>query len=146
MSAAVVAGLIATAIWTASTGLFGLLRSDEKTSSLVGGCAPFTLFAQNQFDPFGAKIRLEPRPDSETEGSFAPNETIIVDGWVRGRSPYPTNTPPWNSGVWFHLSNNEGWVAFAAVRAVPTDPSQGNFAEGSDPAPLDQECAGSIRT
>jgi hypothetical protein len=113
---------------------------------LVGGCEPFNLYAQNQFDPLGAKIWAEPSPTADSSHGFAPNELLTVDGWVRTRSPYPSNPAPWDSDAWFHLANGAGWVSYAGVRADPTDPSTaGNFGEGSSPAPLDPVCAGSYR-
>ena len=145
MSAAIVAGLVSTSIWAAGSKWWPF--ADEEASALVGGCAPFNLYGQNQFQPYGTNTRAEPSPSAEVVGGFSPNELVTVDGWVRTRTPYPTNTPPWNSDAWFHLANDQGWVPFAAVRAVPTshDPDNG-FGPGSDPAPLDEECAGSIRS
>jgi len=65
----------------------------------VGGCAAFSLYAQNQFDPIGTKIWEAPSPTADSFRGFSPNELITVDGWVRTRSPYTSNTPPWDSEV-----------------------------------------------
>lgn len=145
ISAAVAAGLITAGILAAGSAWWPF--DEDHASALVGGCVPFDLYAQNQFEPYGTNTRAEPYPSSEVVGGFSPNELVTVDGWVRTRTPYPTNTSPWNSDAWFHLSNDQGWVPFAAVRSVPTshDPENG-FGPGSDPAPLDEDCRGSIRT
>jgi hypothetical protein len=143
IGAGVAASLIAAAIIAGGVALW---PESGESRSIVGGCAPFNLYAQNQFEPYGAKRRTDPIPTSEAFSEFAPNEVVTVDGWVRTRPMYPTNNPPWNSDVWYHLANDSGWVPFAAVRAVPTDPgTDGNYAEGSDPAPADLDCQGSIR-
>lgn len=116
------------------------------SDDFVGGCAPFNLHTQNQFDPVGTKIWSAPVPTADSFRGFSPNEVITVDGWVRTRTPYPTNTPPWNSDAWFHLKNGAGWVTFAGVRSTPTDPSDGNYGAGSSPAPLDPDCQGTYRS
>ncbi len=121
--------------------------NEEASDDFVGGCEPFNLFAQNQFDPPGAKIWVAPSPTAQSRTGFAPNEIVTVDGWVRAKSPYATtNPPPWNADVWFHLADGSGWLTFAGVRSAPTDPSaEGNFGEGSDQASLDESCLGSYR-
>lgn len=137
---------IVVAVLSASTSPWWWDRlTGSEHDSLVGGCEAFNLYAQNQFDPLGTKIWDAPSPTADSHRGFSPNELIAVDGWVRTRSPYPPNSPPWDSDVWFHLANDAGWVTFAGVRADPTDPSAGNFAEGSSPAPTDPACAGTYR-
>jgi hypothetical protein len=118
---------------------------DHVASSLVGGCDAFPLYAQNEFPPYGTALRASPNPNSRKVGGFAPNEIISVDGWVVSQPAYPTNPEPWNSGVWFHVADNLGWVSFPGVRAYPT----GHVADrlgGYAPAPADPKCAGSIRS
>jgi hypothetical protein len=142
LSAGVAASLIAAGIWALATKL----SSDDAPRSLVGGCAAFNLHAQNQFDPVGTLIWDSPSPTSTSFRGFSPNQLITVDGWVRTRSPYPTNSAPWDSDIWFHLANDAGWVTFAGVRSVPTGPGpNGNQEPGSDPAPVDSACAGTLR-
>lgn len=135
------------AVLSASTAPWWWERlSGGDTGDLVGGCERFSVYAQNQFEPFGTKIWATPSPTADSYHGFAPNELITVDGWVRTRSPYPSNSAPWDSDAWFHLTNGAGWVTFAGVRSDPTDPSTaGNFGEGSSPAPTDPDCAGSYR-
>jgi hypothetical protein len=133
------------AVLSASTAPWWWNRLFGEDDDLVGGCEPFNLYAQNQYDPLGTKIWEAPSPTADSHHGFAPNELITVDGWVRTRSPYPSNTPPWDRDVWFHLANDAGWVTFAGVRSDPTDPSAGNFGKGSSPAPTDPDCAGSYR-
>lgn len=115
-------------------------------ASFVGGCEPFNVHAQNRWDPIGASRWDAPMPTAKKSPAFGGNELVSVDGWVRTRAAYPTNSPPWNSSVWFHLADDSGWVSFAGVRAEPTpeDPS-GQSDEGGRPAPTSDECAGSVR-
>jgi hypothetical protein len=111
-------------------------------SELVGGCTPYRLFAQNRWQPFGAALRAEPMVESKQLGNFDPNQSIPVDGWVRTRAAYPSNSAPWNSDVWFHVYWGSGWVSFAGTRADPSTPS------GTDdgrPSPAPMECSGSVR-
>ena len=76
---------------------------------------------------------------------FAANTIIPVNGWVATEAPYLTNPDPWDSDVWFHLTNGTGWVSFAGVRAEPS------FATGTDgpkgggrPVILLSECEGHL--
>ena len=112
----------------------------------VGGCEPFRVYAQNRYPPLGTRKRRAPDPLATAVGSFAGNEIIAVDGWVRAAVAYPSNSPPWNSDAWYHLADGSGWVAFAAVRALPTvpDPTSG-FSEGGPEAPLPDDCEGAVR-
>jgi hypothetical protein len=126
-----------------------LLRDEAPpgVATLVGGCDPFTVFAQNRWTPLGTAVRDVPTPTAKKIKGFSPNELIGVDGWVRTRAPYPSNTPPWTSDVWFHLSHDSGWVSFAGVRADPTSPDPtGHDADGGRSAPTPDECSGSVRS
>lgn len=115
-------------------------------AELVGGCARFTVFAQNRWNPVGAAKRAKPLADSNKVGSFAPNELVAVDGWVRTQPAYPTNKNPWDSDVWFHVADGTGWVAFAAVRADPTPYDPTGFSDqGGRPVPLASGCSASVR-
>ncbi len=140
----ILGGVIVVVLGAAVVGPWNKLTSDDP-DDFVGGCAAFTVYAQNQFDPVGTKVWAEPRPTADNSHGFAPNELVKVDGWVRTQTPYPSNSSPWDSDAWFHLSNGAGWVSFAGVRSVPTDPSQGNFAAGPGAVPLDQDCDGRWR-
>lgn len=115
-------------------------------SDLVGGCERFAVFSQNRYPPAGAKSRDAPFREANDVQSFAPNELIAVDGYVRTRAAYPSNPAPFNSDVWFHVADGSGWVSYAAVRADPTtmDPT-GMSDDGGRPVPLDPECSGSYR-
>lgn len=114
-------------------------------SSFVGGCGTFALHAQNQYLPYGAAGREQPSRTSRKVASFEPNEIISVDGWVIAQPGYPTNPEPLNSGAWYHLADDSGWVGFAAVRANPTSPDPDTHGVGSFYAPLDEDCRGSVR-
>lgn len=122
-------------------------EAPDGVASFVGGCAPFTVYAQNRWEPFGASGRATPAPTGTKVRSFSSNELVAVDGWVRTRAPYLANKPPFNSDVWFHLADDSGWVAFAAVRADPTvpDPTGGFSDDGGRPAPMAAECSGSVQ-
>ncbi len=146
LAVSVGAGLI---IWWAQASFGGgdSLPLPEGVTGMVGGCEPFSVHAQNRWDPVGAKARVAPLREAADAESFAPNELIAVDGWVRTRAAYPTNTTPWNSDVWFHLADNTGWVSFAAVRADPTSYDPTGFEEdGGRPVPLDGDCSATVRS
>ena len=111
-----------------------LLTSDKTiaASATARGCAPFQVFSQNQWPPYGAMTRTRPSVAAPPISALAPNEPIAVDGWIDAAAPYRANPRPFNSNVWFRLANRQGWVSFAAVRAIPTahdpDPSHGGEA------------------
>jgi hypothetical protein len=122
--------------------------SQASASAVVGmsgGCPPFQVFAQDRWKPYGAAIRAQPNVQSQLVGTDPGNFSLSVDGWVYSRAPYPTNTPPWNSNVWYHLTDGAGWVAFAGVRATPSaeDPT-GLSKYGGDPAPNSRSCEGAV--
>jgi hypothetical protein len=108
----------------------------------VGGCAPFRVFAQNRWLPYGAAIRSGPSIHNKQLAARDPNQSITVNGWVHGDVAYPTNRAPWNNDVWFHLADGAGWVSFAGVRATPTDRDPTGRAEGGTPAPVRAACQG----
>lgn len=118
----------------------------EAIVGFVGSCEPFRVVAQNRYNPPGARKLKAPDVLSTQVGSFGPNELIAVDGWVHGAVAYPTNSPPFNSDIWFHLADDSGWVAFAAVRANPTvlDPT-GLDPDGGTPAATPSACEGAIQ-
>jgi hypothetical protein len=112
---------------------------------MSGGCAAFQIFAQNRWAPTGTAIRTQPNVLSTQAGSFPGNMSISVNGWVYSRPAYPTNTAPWNSGIWFHLADGAGWVSFPGVRATPTSPDPTGRANGGTPAPAPPNCEGAIQ-
>ncbi|MHB1595602.1 MAG: hypothetical protein ACYCU3_15655 [Streptosporangiaceae bacterium] len=114
-------------------------------AGMSGGCPKFQVFAQNRWAPLGTAIRSQPNVLSAQVGSFPGNMSIAVNGWVYGRAAYPTNTPPWNSNIWFHLADGAGWVSFPGVRATPTSPDPTGRANGADPAPTPQDCEGAVQ-
>jgi hypothetical protein len=124
-------------------------RSSATQSSAVvgmsGGCAPFQVFAQNRWAPTGTAIRDAPNVLSTQNGSFPGNMSISVNGWVNGRPAYPTNTPPWNNGIWFHLADGAGWVSFPGVRGTPTSVDPTGHANGGAPAPASPKCEGAVQ-
>lgn len=120
---------------------------DVDVVGFSGGCEPFRVYAQNRFEPYGARKLNAPDPLATQIGGFAPNQIVAADGWVRGAIAYPNNRPPLNSNVWFHVADGSGWVAFAAVRAVPTSPDPtGGFSEDiGEPAVVPEACAGAVQ-
>jgi hypothetical protein len=150
IAAGVVASLIAAAIvggigWAIATARDGD-DLPEGVSGLVGGCERFDLYAQNRWDPRGAALRAEPYREADQVGNYDPNQLIPVNGWVRTQTAHPTNTAPWNSDVWFHVADDSGWVSFGGVRSAPSDyDPTGHDAYGGEPAPVADECGGSIR-
>ncbi len=131
LSVAVIAGLA-----------FSACSSSESTED---GCETFGVYSQNRFEPYGTAIREEPDVLSDKVGSFAPNESIAVDGWYDSSEPiYLTNSAPWDSSVWFRLDydKQEGWVSFPGVRAVPSSPdgSADTNIYGGEPVELKPSC------
>lgn len=142
--------LVIIAVMVAGAGvptfMFTRRAAPDGVAELVGGCARFTVFAQNRWNPVGAAKRATPLVSADKVGSYAPNEIVTVDGWVRTRPAYPTNSSPWDSDVWFHVADRTGWVAFAAVRADPTPMDPTGFSkQGGRPVPLDSACSGTVR-
>ncbi len=112
---------------------------------MSGGCTPFQVFAQNRWQPYGTAIRAQPNVLSELVGTDPGNFSLSVNGWVYGRPPYPTNTPPWNSGVWYHLTDGAGWVSFAGVRSTPSSQDPAGLSKyGGNPAPTSRSCEGAL--
>jgi hypothetical protein len=70
--------------------------------------------------------------------------SLTVNGWLHGRAAYPTNQPPYNSDIWFHLSDGIGWVGFAAVRALPTSTDSTGLGDGGPLAPAPAQCEGAL--
>jgi hypothetical protein len=144
-----VAVLTATAAPWWWPAIFGASADDNNPVGVVGfsgGCEAFRVVAQNRWEPYGARKLASPNPVAEKVGSFAPNEVIAVNGWVHSNVAYPTNPPPWNSNVWFHVADGTGWVAFAAVRELPTTPDPtGTSDDGGPPAPTPEHCRGAVR-
>lgn len=113
---------------------------------MSGGCAPFQVYAQNRWAPYGTAIREQPNVLSTQVGSEPGNMSLSVNGWVYGRAAYPTNTPPWNSSVWYHLADGAGWVSFPGVRATPTAPDPtGLSKDGGAPAPTPANCQAAVQ-
>lgn len=108
------------------------------------GCETFRVYAQNRWQPYGTAVRAEPDVLSNKIASFAPNEAIAVNGWFDSGEPiYPTNTPPWDSSIWFHIDygNLDGWVSFPGVRAAPTNPDETGLSEyGGEPVAILPQC------
>lgn len=140
--------LAAVATLAGSVAPFVLMRKagPPGVAELVGGCEPFVVVAQNRWEPIGVMARAQPLLSGKEVARYLGNTHLTVDGWVRTRAPYPENPSPWDSDVWFHLSDSSGWISFAGVRADPTpyDPT-GLDPNGGRPAPTPAECSGTVR-
>jgi TIR domain len=121
-------------------------RPPSAVAHFSGGCAPFEALAQNRFSPYGAAIRARPDALSTKVGSYSGNKVISVDGWVHGTAEYVKNPPPWNSNVWFHLTDGSGWVSFPGVRADPTGPDPDAVSpDRGTPVPTLHSCEGTVK-
>jgi hypothetical protein len=64
---------------------------------------------------------------------------------VKMASDYPTNPPPWNSNICFHLSDGTGRVAYPAVGANQMTPDPDGLNPGGDPpVATSKSCEGAI--
>jgi hypothetical protein len=123
------------------------MPAGEADPHFTGGCDTFRVYAQNRWTPYGTAVRVKPDVQSaKLDPSFAPNEIIAVDGWVRGAPTYPTNPAPWNRNIYFHLATREGWVSYPGVRGGPSEPDPTlHSPDGGIPAPLLPECKGAYQ-
>lgn len=129
---------------TGQASAVGSSSAGSAIAGMSGGCPAYQIFAQNRWAPYGTAIREQPNVLSTQVGSYPGNMSISVNGWVHGRAAYPTNTPPWNSDIWFHLADGAGWVSFPGVRAVPTSHDPTGLASGGDPAPTPSSCQAAV--
>lgn len=129
--------------WPKVVGLFDDLTG-RAAASFSGGCGGYQLYAQNRWNPVGASIRQAPDPLARKSGGFSPNEIVAVDGWVHAKVAYPNNPVPYDSDVWFHLSDGNGWVAFGGVRGAPTDLDPTGRSNGGIPAATPTDCRGQL--
>lgn len=144
---AVITLLIGVVLATGFPWWFKYLESGNSNPAIVGftgGCASFTVYSEDRWSPVGTTIRAAPNVLSTPEGSYAPNSKIAVNGWVISRPAYPTNVAPFNSGVWYHLTDGDGWVSFPGVRAARTTFDPTGQAPGGPPAPTPPQCKGAI--
>lgn len=143
-NAAVWAVLLVVALVAGVWGYRDLRKGPEITGvvGFVGGCAPFRVYAQNRWLPYGAAIRSGPSLANKQISARDPNQSIEVNGWVHGDVAYPHNAKPFNSNIWFHLADGAGWVSFAGVREDPTFNDPTLLASGGTPAPTEPGCQG----
>ena len=64
-------------------------------------------------------------------------------GYQSARISHEHNT--FNNGVWYHLTNGDGWVSFPGVRAAPTTLDPTGQAPGGPPAPTLPQCKGALQ-
>lgn len=122
--------------------------TQETTSTLaeqgeyVGGCAPFTVYAQNEYpanpdaDPtlwvYGAAARSEPASGAQfiLAQGFPPNDELTVIGWIDTTDPaFPTNKYPLDSPRYYEVIDDEQdlhpeqpvWVSYPGVRNQKTE-------------------------
>ena len=135
---------------SASAVTAGLLLGPNTASNgvmrIAGGCEPFLVYGQNRYAPVNARILVAPYRESHQIGSLVANKIAYVDGWVRTESGNPSAGEPWNSNVWFHLVDDQGWVSFGGVRALPTSLDETGFdTYGGEPVPVLAECEAALR-
>lgn len=122
----------------------------ELVPGYTGGCAEgFTIYVQNQFNPFGSMIRRALDQTGESVG-LRGNEELKAVGWTRTEHVfYPDNPAGLQGTVWFYvpeLPNDEGagWIPDAGLRAVKTEPAPGDEDKYFDPeaqaAPQQPNC------
>ncbi|MHB1865356.1 MAG: hypothetical protein ACYCPS_04340 [Candidatus Saccharimonadales bacterium] len=134
---------LATALSIGATACGGPLAGNGEASRFRGGCSPYAVYAQNRWSPLGTAIRSVPNALDPQIGSYSGNEIIGVDGWFHfGQDVYPTNTPPWNSNIWFKLAHRAGYVDFAGVRGAPTEPDPTGRLNGGEPPRTPTNCEG----
>lgn len=138
--------LLTTAPWWWPRGGDAPAARGTSVVGFAGGCGAFRLYAQDRWEPYGASVRAAPAVLARKVGDLGPNEIVAVDGWVHAGAGYLDNPPPFDNDVWFHLADNSGWVAFAAVRALSTSPASTNRDnDGGPAAATPPQCEGAIR-
>lgn len=148
---ALAADLIAVVTFVLATGAYVVAhlgressRRDATVVGFVGGCPPFQIYAQNRWEPYGTAVRAKPSNLATIVATFPGNMSLSVNGWVHGRVAYADNRPPFDSDIWFHLSDDAGWVSYAGVRALPTARDPTGVADGGPPAPHPPKCEGGL--
>ena len=103
---------------------------------LLPNCAPVMVRAQNRFLPPGAALRSKPSRDKkDIVGSFAPNATLLVDGWTHSGTIYAEHTKAdkyghsFENDVMLHVAGNQGYVAYQAVRNGITEQAKSNLSD-----------------
>lgn len=125
---------------------WGSAATPSPVTGMSGGCPAFQAYAQNRYPPYGAAIRIQPNAASTQVTSYAGNKPISLNGWVYGTAEFPTNPPPWNSNVWFHLADGAGWVSLAGVRAYPVAPDPtGENPDGGPAVATSKACEGELQ-
>ncbi len=123
---------------------------DEIVPGYVGGCSQgFTIYVQNQFEPFGSMIREDLDGKAKSVG-LRGNEKLTATGWVdTGEVLYDKNPEGIQVRVWYYVpelpnGKGSGWLPDAGVRSLETEPAPGNADEYYDQetqsAPLPPEC------
>lgn len=137
--AGVIAGLLLALLVWLGASVISEIRQQLSSDRIYSACDRYLVYGQRRWDPIGAAIRSYPSLEGDKVGSLAGNEAAAVDGWISGPPIYPDNGDPFDSGVWFHLADDRGWVSFPGVRAQLTDYAPGDL-DGGPPAPTPAEC------
>ena len=133
------------------TMLMGCSGKQERTDDCV-----MTVYAQNEFPPYGAAVRSSPDIAAEQIAGVEMNRPIEVSGWTEvDEVAYPENPDLWAGRHWYQLADESGWVNIAGIRNAETDivlTEGGEYlpsADGSAPSldklsitlpELDQDC------
>ena len=113
----------------------------EREATTTDECDRFAVYAQGRWTPYGAAVREEPFISSSRVRGIPPNVAISVDAWVETEAAYPDNSEPWDSAVWFRLSDGTGWVSFPGVRSRTSGPEGTDGpAGGGQPVILEENC------
>lgn len=110
-------------------------------SAVTGGCSPFTVWAQNEWAPYGVKVMSDITVNRTIVRHVAANDILEAGGWRAGHNPHPGNPGEFGRPIWFRLANRSGWVHIAGVRtrttvpedAVPVESQVGHFAVPTTP-------------
>lgn len=81
-----------------------------------------TVYAQNEFPPYGAAVRSAPDIAAEQIAGVEANRPIEVSGWTEvDEVAYQENPDLWAGRHWYQLADESGWVNIAGIRSTETD-------------------------
>ncbi|GIE24608.1 hypothetical protein [Winogradskya humida] len=109
--------------------------------SVAGGCSPFIVWSQNEWEPYGVKVMTDTTVTRTIVRNVAPNDILEVSGWQKGFNPHAGNPGEFGRPIWFRLADGSGWLHMAGVRTgstvheddVPKDEQVGHFAVPTTP-------------
>jgi hypothetical protein len=115
--------LVGIVLLTGPPWWFKYFQSSSPNSAIVefsGGCVTHQIYAENR-GSVGTVIRAGPNPMAAQVSTLPATASIAVNGWAYGRAaPAMKGVTLRERMIWFHLSDNAGWVSFTSVRVYPT--------------------------